>query len=378
MPRTNATILEARAEVGRPTLFSMLIIIAAHIPIFTLQRHEGRIFAPMAYTVTSALVGSLLFSLTLVPLLCLSAAAKTFRTKKKPSRARSASASIGRCSMGAGAPVGRRRCRGRARRQLRGGAQARHRIPAGAERGLIWINVTLPPGYFGHRSSWQLRACGRDLRAVPEVETVISKAGRPEDGTDPKLDQHGRDPGRPEARVRMARRVTKQSIIDEIDQALDEIPGIERASRSRSATTCSRASRRSTARSSSRCSATICDVLRAGRTRSCTQLRTCRGVARAFIDRAGRVPQSIIEIDRAQAARYGLNVADVQDVIETALGGKAATQLWEGEKQVRRRGAACARTSAARPRSEMSWSTRRAASHSARPGRDLQDERAAA
>src|SRR5215471_15975558 len=64
------TILNATTEVGRPTLFSMLIIITAHIPIFALQRHEGRIFAPMAYTVTSALVGSLLFSLTLVPLLC--------------------------------------------------------------------------------------------------------------------------------------------------------------------------------------------------------------------------------------------------------------------------------------------------------------------
>ena len=61
---------EAASEVGRPTFFSMLIIIIAHIPIFTLQRHEGRIFAPMAYTITSALIGSLLFSLTLVPVLC--------------------------------------------------------------------------------------------------------------------------------------------------------------------------------------------------------------------------------------------------------------------------------------------------------------------
>src|SRR5205085_10649423 len=66
-----AVIEQATTEVGRPTFFSMLIIIAAHIPIFTLQRHEGRIFAPMAWTVTSALVGSLLFSLTLVPLLCM-------------------------------------------------------------------------------------------------------------------------------------------------------------------------------------------------------------------------------------------------------------------------------------------------------------------
>jgi cobalt-zinc-cadmium resistance protein CzcA len=63
-------ILEATTEVGGPTFFSMPIIIIAHLPIFTLQRHEGRIFDPMAYTVTSALVGSLLFSLTLVPLLC--------------------------------------------------------------------------------------------------------------------------------------------------------------------------------------------------------------------------------------------------------------------------------------------------------------------
>src|SRR6185369_10708074 len=69
--RRMAAVRDATFEVGRPTLFSMVIIIAEHIPIFTLQRTEGRIFSPMAWTVTSALVGSLLLSLTLVPLLCL-------------------------------------------------------------------------------------------------------------------------------------------------------------------------------------------------------------------------------------------------------------------------------------------------------------------
>jgi cobalt-zinc-cadmium resistance protein CzcA len=58
-----------------------------------------------------------------------------------------------------------------------------------------------------------------------------------------------------------------------------------------------------------------------------------RGVARAFIDRAGEVPQLQIEIDRQRAARYGLNVSDIEDVIETAVGGKAATEIWEGEKR---------------------------------------------
>ena len=64
-------VLNATVDVGRPMLFSMLIIISAHIPIFTLQRHEGRIFAPMAYSVTSALIGALVVSLTVVPFLCL-------------------------------------------------------------------------------------------------------------------------------------------------------------------------------------------------------------------------------------------------------------------------------------------------------------------
>ena len=84
-------ILEAASEVGRPTVFSMLIIILAHLPIFTLQRQEGRIFAPMAYTVVSALIGSLLFSLTLVPLLC-ALPARQGRQRRRQ-RARSASAS---------------------------------------------------------------------------------------------------------------------------------------------------------------------------------------------------------------------------------------------------------------------------------------------
>src|SRR5690349_17011592 len=70
-------ILNATVEVGRPTLFSMLVIIIAHLPIFALQRQEGRIFAPMAYTVVSALIGSLLFSLTVVPMLSLFLLSKT-------------------------------------------------------------------------------------------------------------------------------------------------------------------------------------------------------------------------------------------------------------------------------------------------------------
>jgi cobalt-zinc-cadmium resistance protein CzcA len=73
-------------------------------------------------------------------------------------------------------------------------------------------------------------------------------------------------------------------------------------------------------------------TLRAKTEEALHQIASVPGVVRAYIDRAGEVPQALIEIDRARAARYGLNVADVEDVIETGLGGKAATELWEGEK----------------------------------------------
>jgi len=74
-------------------------------------------------------------------------------------------------------------------------------------------------------------------------------------------------------------------------------------------------------------------ILREQAEKALAAIRGVRGVERSFIDRLGELPQVQIQIDRERAARYGLNVADIQDVIETGLGGKAATQIWEGEKR---------------------------------------------
>ena len=127
-----AIVLDAAVEVGRPTVFSMLVIILAHLPIFTLQRHEGRIFAPMAYTVVSALVGSLLFSLTLVPLLALYLLGHTHAAEDNLLVRVCKRACIGRCSHFAleRRTAGARRGAGRARRQPAARAAARHRVPA--------------------------------------------------------------------------------------------------------------------------------------------------------------------------------------------------------------------------------------------------------
>src|SRR5207247_10657930 len=75
------------------------------------------------------------------------------------------------------------------------------------------------------------------------------------------------------------------------------------------------------------------DQLRAQTDKVLHSISGIRGVGRAYIDRAGRIPQLQIEVDREKCARYGLNVSDIQDVIETALGGKEATEVWEGDRR---------------------------------------------
>jgi cobalt-zinc-cadmium resistance protein CzcA len=126
--------------------------------------------------------------------------------------------------------------------------------------------------------------------------------------------------------------MTKERIIDEMDRALSSVPGLEASY--------SQPIRDNVLESISQIDGQVvikvfgedAATLRGLVQQVLQSIADVPGVSRAFIDRAGEVPQSIIEIDREQAARYGLNVMDVEDVIEIALSGKAATELWEGEK----------------------------------------------
>jgi cobalt-zinc-cadmium resistance protein CzcA len=323
----------ATVEVGRPTFFSMLIIIAAHIPIFTLQRHEGRIFAPMAWTVTSALVGSLLLSLTLVPLLCYFLLRKNIpheenavvRALKKPYLACLGwalshpkivitSALAGFIASLAMAPM-----------------LGTEFLPE-LNEGSIWVNANLPPGISVEQARTYCRKIRETLRRTPEVRSVISKAGRPEDGTDPKSINMAemfvdlKPPGE------WKRRLKKEQLIEEMDHNLDALPGIE--------TSFSQPIRDNVLESISQIDGQVVikvfgddsAALRRKAAEMVKAVANVRGVQTAVVDRAGEVPQALIEIDRDAAARYGLNIGDIEDVIEIGLAGKAATELWEGEK----------------------------------------------
>jgi len=129
------------------------------------------------------------------------------------------------------------------------------------------------------------------------------------------------------------RKVSKEALIEEMNQALEQLPGIEPSF--------SQPIRDNVLESISQIDGQIVvklfsadpEVLRVKTKEILREVSGVRGVARAFIDRAGETPQLQIEIDRERAARYGLNVADIEDVIETAIGGKEATQIWEGERK---------------------------------------------
>jgi cobalt-zinc-cadmium resistance protein CzcA len=332
--KRKSLILHAAVEVGRPTLFSMLIIIAAHIPIFTLQRHEGRIFAPMAYSVVSALVGALILSLTLVPLLC-----SVMLKRNLPEKENfivHAARSVYEPSL-AWALSHRRTVLGIALAALAASLALVPRL--GTEflpelnEGAIWVNLTYPTSISVSEAQELSKRVRAAIRKYPEVASVTSKSGRPEDGTDPKLINMAEFLVDLKPDSEWKRGVDKATLLQELDAEISKIPGMEPSF--------SQPIRDNVLESISQIDGQIVikvfgDDLLTLRDQALAvlkQVSSVPGVARAFVDRLGELPQIQIRVDRARAARYGLNVGDIQDVIESALGGKEVTQIWEGEQR---------------------------------------------
>ena len=328
-----AAIRDAVVEVGRPTVFSMIIIIAAHIPIFTLQRHEGRIFSPMAWTVTSALIGSLILSLTLVPLMTYLFLKKNVPhgdnrlvAKLKSWYAPLLARALARPRWVIGAAVATLAL------SLVAATQMGSEFLPELDEGSIWANVALPPSVSPTEAQEQARAIRNALRSVPEVNTVISKVGRPDDGTDPKI-FNGAEflvDLKPEHEWRSGK--TKDGLISELDIAVSAIPGAKAAF--------SQPIRDNVLESISQIDGQIVIKVRGDDLESIVAhgerilglISDVKGVTRAAIDRSGSLPQYVLDIDRLAAARYGINIGDIQDLVETALAGKATSELWEGEK----------------------------------------------
>jgi heavy metal efflux system protein len=333
--RLTERILRAAREVARPTLFSLLIIIAAYLPIFSLQRVEGRIFRPMANTVVSALLGALLVSFTLVPVL---AHLSLRRAKPLPDSpllkwARRAYDPVLRFSMARPEIV----------LTLAGAAllSALTLLPRlGSEflpelnEGAVYVTLTLPSNISLTAGRKLTPLLKERLRRTPEVTELMTQLGRPEDGTDPTLANNL------EIFVKLKPMSEWRSSMHELNDVISEmvrnvreIPGAEYNFSQPIRDNVNENISGQFGQIAVKIYGEDLDILQDAAQKAEDAISRVAGVADLGIVKSGEMPQIAVTLDRQALARYDLDLADVQDYVETAMGGHVASELWDGEKR---------------------------------------------
>ncbi len=323
----------ATRAVLRPTVFALLIIIAAYLPIFLLERVEGRIFAPMANTVVAALLGALVFSVTLVPVLATFAYAKPRPHRESPVlRAalrlyRPALAAALRhpfivLTLATGALV----AAGVALPRL--GSEFLPELNEGS----LYITCTLPSNISLTEGRKLVPRLTEILKTFPEVEEVMSQLGRPEDGTDAKLNNNLEFFAKlknPEHWPKEAR--TLGDVIGRLDRAVSVIPGIEVNFSQPIRDNVNENISGQVGQIALKIFGDDLKVLQAYAEKVKAVIGDVPGVADLGIVKSGEVPQIQLRPHREALGRYGLDIGDFQHIFEAAVGGVAVGTFWEGE-----------------------------------------------
>jgi len=334
--RTSLTrrIRTAAVAVQRPILFSLLIIISAYIPLLTLQRVERRLFTPMAMTVCFALLGSLLLCLTLVPVL----ATFLFRGRRPVRENRLLEVIVGLYARSVQATIRVAWVTVLIAAIVVGGAiylgshLGSEFLPT-LDEGLIWIRANLPSGTALEKSAEVARTMRTEILKSPEVQLVMSQTGRNDSGTDPF------GPNRNEFLLNLhpyntwQSDKTKAQLVDELRQRVQNaVPNIALNFSQPIIDTATEIATGSSADLAVIISGPDLNQLRALAAQSLQMLRTVPGTVDASIEQERDQAQLRIAVDRYQVARYGINVGDVQDVIDLAIGGTPITTVFEGDR----------------------------------------------
>lgn len=328
-------IRSAALEIERPIFFSLAIIICAYLPLFTMERVERRLFAPMAFTVCGALLGSLILSLTVVPVLATYLFRGKIREWENPLVGWLRRRYEGILKTTLARPVATVSTAGAvvALSFLVATTLGSEFLPQ-LDEGVIWIRANFPPGI----SVVESAASADRLRAVigefPEVSVVLSQTGRNDSGTDPF------GPNRNEILVNLKPYDTwttgrsKQQLVEDMSRRLNErVPGATLNFTQPIIDTSTEMATGSSADLAVIISGSDLKLLRKLAADSLDALRGVPGAADTSIEQEADQPQLRIRVNRDEAARYGVNVADVQDLIEMAVGGRAAGTMNEGERR---------------------------------------------
>src|ERR1700730_9640834 len=330
-------IREACHEVQRPVFYAIAIIITAYVPIFTLQRVEGRLFRPMAWTVALALLGAMTFSILISPVLASWLFSKGIREWKNPVMSFLTNRYRGRVrwaiehrwiTLGVGLVV-----LGVTLFLALSGAIGAEFLPH-LDEGAIWARGSLANSTSLTEGTRFATQCRLIFASFPEVTTVVSEVGRPDDGTDTGgfgnteyfVDLKPKGQWRPvfhqdkdELIAAMNREVSKlpgvfwnfsQPIEDNVDETLTGTKGGLAA----------------------KLFGPDLNVLEEKGGEIKDVMANIPGVKDLGLLRDIGQSNLNFTVDRQQAARFGINVTDIQDVIETAVGGKAVSQVLQGEQ----------------------------------------------
>jgi len=331
-------IRKAAHEVQRPVFYAIAIIVTAYLPIFTLQRVEGKLFKPMAWTVAFALLGALMFSMLIAPAL----ASLLFRSDAKQWQNPLMTFLI-------------EHYRNIVHRAIRnrwvtvGSAVITLLVSAflafsgviGSEflphldEGAIWVRGTLAPSTGPTESARVAERARETLCSFPEVPQVVNQIGRPDDGTDTTgfFDTEFFVDLLPKEKWRPIFHQDKERLIAAMDRELEKIPGVLWGFSQPISDNLEEAVSGVKGALAVKIYGDDLKMLEAKADEIVAAMRPIRGVEDLGVFRIIGQPNLNFTVDRDQASRYGINVSDVQDAIQTAVGGNALSQVLIGEQR---------------------------------------------
>ncbi|MGO9574210.1 MAG: efflux RND transporter permease subunit [Terriglobales bacterium] len=329
-------ISEASHEVQRPVFFAIAIIITAYLPIFTLQRVEGRLFHPMAWTVAFALLGALLFSIVIAPVLASFAFRKGTKEWRNPAmefsirhyrtavrwaiRRRVLTIGVGLLGLLATLYL------------AFGGVIGSEFLPH-LDEGALWVRGTLAPSTGpdeGIRVANQARIV---LCSFPEVPQCTSQTGRPDDGTDTTsfFNTEYFVDLKPKEQWRPIFHENKDELIAAMNRELDKIPGVVWVFSQPIEDKMVEAVSGVKGELATKIYGDDLKLLEEKSDQIVSIMRGVKGIEDLGVFHVLGQPNLNVTVDRDQAARHQINVADVQDAVQTAVGGNALTQVLKGE-----------------------------------------------
>ena len=331
-------IREAAHEVQRPVFYAIAIIITAYLPIFTLQQVEGKLFKPMAWTVAFALLGALVFSMLIAPALAsllFRRGAKqwenpvmTFLTKHYRTSLHWA---IRHRPLTVGAAV---LALVLAMLLAFSGAIGSEFLPH-LDEGAIWVRGTLAPSTGPSEGLAVADKARVVLAAFPEVPRVVSQVGRPDDGTDPTgfFNTEFFVDLLPKEKWRPVFHQDKERLIAAMDRELEKIPGAIWNFSQPISDNVEEAVSGVKGELAVKIYGDDLKTLENKADEIVAVMQNVPGIQDLGVFRVVGQPNLNFTVDRKQASRYGINVSDIQDAIQTAVGGNALSQVLLGEQR---------------------------------------------